>query len=158
MNLKKQIEEDIKKAMKARDQNTLNVLRFLLSQIKQKEIDMRPNDLSDFDRLKVIQKQVQKLKDSLDQFKNAKREDLIQNAEEELKIYRKYLPKPMGDQELKLVVQKSIEDLKAQSIQQMGPVIKEVLAKTQGRAENKAISQMVRACLLNEKSPKEKSH
>ncbi|MCB0419404.1 MAG: GatB/YqeY domain-containing protein [Bdellovibrionales bacterium] len=147
MSLKEQIQADVKSAMKERDSERLTALRSLQSSIKNKEIESRPNEITDNDILDVIKKTAKKHKDSIDQFKAAGREDLVEKESFELSLIEKYLPAQMGEAEVKAIVVKAIETVGATSMKEMGAVMKEVMAQTQGAADNKLISQIVRDSL-----------
>lgn len=147
MGLKDEIMADVKSAMKERDSERLTALRSLQSAIKNKEIDVRPNEISDSDILDVIKKTAKKHKDSIDQFKSAGRQDLVDKESFELSLIEKYLPAQMGEAEIKAIVENAIEKVGATSMKEMGAVMKEVMAQTQGAADNKVISQIVRSSL-----------
>ena len=144
MGLKERILEDIKGAMKAQDALLLQTLRFLHSSIKNKEIAIRPNKISEDDVIKVIRKLSQQTRDVIQQSEKAGREDLVNKAKGELKVFESYLPPSLSLDEIKAVVQKSMDDLKVDSVKKMGLVVKDVISQTKGRADNKLISQIVR--------------
>ena len=145
--LKTQIMADIKEAMKAKDQVRLGTLRFLNSAIKNKEIEVRPNELTDDDVMAVLKKAVKQRKESIEQYNQAGRADLAEKEESELKVLGAYLPEEMSPDKVEEVVLAVISELGADSIKQMGAVMKEVIARTQGAADNKIVSQVVKAKL-----------
>lgn len=147
MSLRDKILLDMKEAMKSKAAERLAVLRFLQSAIKNKEIEARPNELTEADVLSVITKQVKQRKESVEQFKAAGREDLSQKEEAELLILEEYLPKQLTREQIQKLVDEVVTSLGANSIKQMGAVIKEVMAKSAGAADGKVISEIVKSKL-----------
>ena len=149
MSLKERITEDIKKALKEKDKDSLQILRFLSSAVKNKEIALRPQSITEEEILNVIRKLKQQTKDAIEQSKKANRKDLIEQSESELKFFDSYLPSPLSEQELKQIVQGSIKDLEAVNMKDMGRVMKEALRRAKGRADKKALSQLIRGQLVS---------
>lgn len=147
MSLKAKILEDIKSAMKERNQLKMDVLRFLQSAVKNREIELRPNEIKDEDIFGVIKKMVKQRQESIDQFEKAGRNDLADKEKAELAVYQAYLPKAMERADVEKVVAAVMADLKAASVKDMGPVMKEVIARTGGAADNKVVSEIVRSKL-----------
>lgn len=147
MSLKEQIMADIKSAMKSREPKKLETLRFLHAAVKNKEIDTRPTELTDEDVLAVIKKMAKQQKDSIDQFEKADRNDLADNEKAQLKIIEIYLPKQLSKEKVEEFVTEAIKSLNATSMKEMGAVMKAVMAKTHGAADNKIVSELVRAKL-----------
>ncbi len=143
-NLKDRIETEIKKAMKAKDMAVLGVLRYLRSQIKNKEIEVRPESLKPEQVLQVIRKLINQAEDSLKQFQSANRTELVQKVKDELSIFKKFLPPAMDREELVKLVKTAISELKATSLKDMGKVMKKVLEKTKGSADSKEVSNVVK--------------
>ena len=147
MALRDQIMEDMKSAMKSKEQDKLSALRFLQSAIKNKEIEVRPNSLTDDDVMGVIKKLVKQHKDSIEQFEKADRKDLAEKEKHELSILEFYLPAQLSREETEKIVDQAISSLNATSIKQMGAVMKEVVAKTSGAVDNRLVSEIVKAKL-----------
>lgn len=147
MSLKDKIMDDIKTAMKEKDTARLETLRFLHSAIKNKEIEIRPSAVTDADVIQVIVKSVKQRKESVDQYQKANRQDLADKETSEIKILETYMPKQMTEEEIKSTVLSAIKALNATSMKDMGAVMKEVTAKTQGRADGKLVSQIVKSSL-----------
>lgn len=147
MTLKEQILEDMKTAMKARDTDVVAALRFVSAAIKNKEIEVRPNTLTDQDAIGVIKKLCKQRQDSIEQFQQAGRDDLVQKEQAELVIIERYLPAQIGEAEIKNLVAQAISELGASSIKDMGKVMQAVTQKTQGNADNKLVSQIVKTLL-----------
>jgi uncharacterized protein len=147
MSLKAQILDDIKSAMKSRDTDVVSALRMVNSSIKNKEIEVRPNDLTEQDIIGVLKKLAKQRQDSIDQFRQAGRDDLVDKETKELAVIEKYLPAQMGEDEINKIVGECIAELGASSIKDMGKVMQAVTVRTQGAADNRLVSQVVKARL-----------
>ncbi len=144
MSIKVKLLEDIKAAMKEKKAERLEALRFLNASIKNREIEIRPETITDADILAVVQKMVKQRNDSIDQFKKAGRDDLASKEESELLILKEYLPTQLSESEVKSIVDAAVASVGATSIKDMGKVMKEAQDKAQGRADNKLLSQYVK--------------
>ena len=131
--------------MKDRDSETVKILRMLNSGIKNKEIELRPQELKESDVLSVLKKQIKQTKESLQFFEKAQREDEIQKSKKELSLLSAFLPKAPSAEELKKVVLRVIDEKKAQSMKDMGAVMKEAVSRTGGLAEGRQLSEIVRS-------------
>lgn len=147
MGLKEKILEDIKNAMKNKEADRLSAIRFLQSAVKYREIEVRPNAITENDILGVIKKLVKQRKDSIAEYEKAGRADLADKEKFELKVMEEYLPAQMSAEEVAKIVEDVIKSTGATSQKQMGAVMKEVIAKTGGQADNKLISDLVRSKL-----------
>ncbi len=147
MELREQIANDVKTAMKEKNQVRLNTLRFLQSAIKNREIDMRPEPLTGDEVMSVLKKLVKQRKESIEQYQAGGRQDLVESEAAELKILEAYLPQQMGRDQVEKIVTDVIAALGAKSVKDMGQVMKEVMARTQGTADNKTISEIIKAKL-----------
>ena len=147
MSIREKILEDIKTAMKAKDQVTLETLRFLNAAIKNKEMEPGVTSLTDNDVLAVLKKSVKQRNESIEQFEKAGRTDLVASEKAGLTILEKYLPKAMSRDQIEKIITEVISSLNANSIKQMGAVMKEVQAKCQGAADGKLVSELVKAKL-----------
>lgn len=106
--IKQKIQENIIKALKSKDEKTLSVLRYLLSQIQNKEIDKK-QDLSDEEVVQLIRKQIKNLKEAAAIFQRGYRQDLVSQNKEQIKILSTYLSTELSDEELQEEVRKTIE-------------------------------------------------
>lgn len=147
MEIREKIMADMKEAMKARDSVRLDTIRFLQSAIKYKEVELRPNAITADDVLGVVKKLVKQRKESIEQFQQAARQDLVDKEQAELKVLEGYLPQQMSKEQIETVVTEVIAALQAKTIKDMGAVMKETLAKTKGAADNKTISEVIKAKL-----------
>lgn len=147
MGLKEQILDDMKSAMKSQAADRLSAIRMLQSAVKNREIELRPAAITDQEILGVIKKLSKQRKDSIEQYQQAKRQDLADKEKFELDILEAYLPAQLSSDDLGKIVQEAITALNATSIKQMGAVIKEVQARTGGSADNKLVSEIVKSKL-----------
>lgn len=148
MELKEKITADVKSAMLAKDSVKLNTLRFLQSAIKNKEIESRPNPITGDDVMGVIKKLVKQRKESIEQFTNAGRMDLADQESAELRVLENYMPAQMGKEQVEKVVADVIAALGAKTVKDMGPVMKETMARTAGSADSKMISEIIKSKLV----------
>lgn len=133
-------------AMKAKDKGRLGVLRQVQAAIKQVEVDER-RDLQETDVLKVLAAYAKKVKDQIKAFGDGGRDDLLQAAEAELAIVAEYLPAELSDEKLEAIVAEVVAETGATSMKDMGRVIKEVMARTTGRADGARVSAVVKKAL-----------
>jgi uncharacterized protein YqeY len=147
MGLKEQISADMKEAMKARQMERLNALRLVQAAFKNREIELRPNLIGEEELVAVLKRLVKQRKESIEQYQQAKRADLADAEARELALLETYLPAQMGREQVEQIVAKAIADLGASSAKQMGQVMKEVIARTGGTADNKLVSELVKAKL-----------
>tara|TARA_B100001248_G_scaffold262685_1_gene260900 strand:+ start:3898 stop:4338 length:441 start_codon:yes stop_codon:yes gene_type:complete len=145
--MKEQILSDMKTAMKAKDADRLTTLRMLQSAVKNKEIELRPNEITDKEVMEVVKKLIKQRQDSAEQYEKAGREDLLAKEKSEIEILEVYLPEQMSEEQVGKIVDDMIAELGASSMKEMGAVVKAVMAKTAGAADNKIISSLVKAKL-----------
>lgn len=147
MGMKETVLADMKTAMKNQDAVKLSALRLLQSAIKNREIELRPNAITDQDIIAVIKKICNQHKDSIEQYTTAGRMDLVDQEKAQLAILEVYLPKQMPREELEKIITQVIAETKASSAKDMGAVMKATIAKTAGTADNKLISEIVKSKL-----------
>ncbi|MCB0414640.1 MAG: GatB/YqeY domain-containing protein [Bdellovibrionales bacterium] len=147
MSIKEQLMADIKSAMKNKESDKLATLRFLHSAIKNKEIEVRPKELTEDDVLSVIKKMVKQRKDSIEQYEGAGRQDLADKEKAELVFMNTYLPEQLSEEKVLSIVKETITELGAKDMKDMGKVMQAVLTKTGGAADNKVVSQLVKQSL-----------
>ncbi len=147
MPIRDQIMSDMKAAMKEKDQVKLDTIRFMQAAIKNREIELRPEPIAEEDVLSVIRKLVKQRKESIEQFAAANRQDLADKEQAELKVIEAYLPAQMSKDQVQVIVTQVIAEMKASTIKDMGPVMKSVMTKTGGTADNKMVSELIKAQL-----------
>lgn len=146
MSLKDQLKDDMKTAMKAREEGklALSVIRMVNAAIKQVEIDKKV-ELDDAGVLDILAKEMKTRHDSLEEFKKGDRQDLVDHVEAEMAVLKKYLPEQLSEEEIRTIVKDAIaacgDDLN------MGNVMKYVMPKTKGRADGKVVSSIVKELL-----------
>ena len=141
--LKKRITDDMKLAMKAKDKQALKAIRMILGAIKQKEVDDRI-ELDDGQVLAVIQKMVKQRKDSISQFSDAGRTDLVEVEEAELVIINSYMPEQLTDEEVSAAVDKVITDSGADSMKDMGKLMGILKGQLDGKADMGQVSSLIK--------------
>lgn len=146
MNIKTQLNESMKDAMKSGDEVRKRTVRMVLAAVKQAEVDKRV-ELDDMAVIGLIQKEVKNRRESLEEAQKADRADLVAENEAEIKVLKVFLPKAMPEDELKSIVQAAIAETGASTPADMGKVMKIVMGKVAGRAPNDKISSVVRELL-----------
>ena len=129
MSLKEQIVNDMKEAMKARDSQRVSALRMVNSALKNREIEKRPDPLTDDDTIGVLKKLSKQRKDSIEQYQKAGRDDLAEQEQKELIVLEKYLPEQMSEAQITEIVEATINELGASSMKDMGKVMGELKKK-----------------------------
>jgi len=146
MNLEETIKDDIKTAMKGKDMQTLDVLRLLISSVKNKGIELK-RDLEDADVLAVIKSDVKKLEDALAQFIEAARKDLSEKTKQEIEILKKYLPEEMSIEALEEEVKTALEKAGISDVSQMGQAMAAAMENLKGKVDGKRVKEMVEKLL-----------
>ena len=144
MSLEDKISQDYVTAMKARDSFRSSVLSFLRAQIKNIKIDKRVEKVSEEDVLTVIKKQIKQRQDSIAQFTSGNRLDLAEKEQKETDVLQGYLPAQASPEVIGAVIEEVIKATSATSMKDMGKVMKEVLAKLAGQADNQVVSALVK--------------
>jgi len=146
MTLRETINLHVKEAMKAKETKKRDALRLLTSAFKQIEVDER-KELSDDDVIKIIQKQVKSRNDSIEQYKKAGRDDLMQIELDEIAFYMPYLPAQLSDEELTTSIKEIISKVGANSMKDMGKVMGMASKSLAGKADGKRINECVKSLL-----------
>jgi len=141
-----QLTQDMKTAMKAGDKARLGVVRMLLSELKNARI-AQGSDLDDAAAHKVIASYAKKRKESMDAARDGGRMDIAEKEEFEYEVTMSYLPKQMGEDELRALVRRHIEASGASGPQAFGAVMKAVMAEVGSQADGKTVSELVRELL-----------
>jgi len=146
MDIKTQLTESMKDAMKSGDEVRKRTTRMALSNIKQAEVD-KQTKLDDAAVISLLQKEIKNRRESVDEAKKANRADLIADNEAEIKVLEVFLPKAMPAEELRALAQAAIAEVGAASPTDMGKVMKALLPKVAGRAAGDQVSAMVKELL-----------
>lgn len=137
------IKNDLNQALKAKKADEVLVLRFLLADLHNREIEKK-GELDDEEVVAVIRKQVKQRKEAIEEFQQGKREDLAQKESQEIEILSKYLPQMISAEELERVIDASIDKTNAKSAQDFGKVMGEVMKELKGRAEGNLMAELVK--------------
>ncbi|MDQ0876923.1 uncharacterized protein YqeY [Paenibacillus sp. V4I3] len=146
MSLSDRLNEDMKQAMKSQDKFKLSVIRMVRSTIKNSEIDLK-RALDDNEVLDVLTREIKQRKDSLHEFTKAGRDDLAESLKAELVILAEYMPQQLSEEEVKAIVQQTIQQIGASSKADMGKVMTALMPQVKGRADGKLINQLVQQLL-----------
>ncbi|PHO11164.1 MULTISPECIES: GatB/YqeY domain-containing protein [Malaciobacter] len=146
MSLKEQLKADLKDAMRAKELVKRDSIRAINTMIKQIEVDER-KELNDEDILKLIQKGIKQRQEAIIQYKEAQRDELVQKEQEQIDIFKQYLPKQLDDAELEARIKDIIAEVKAESIKDMGKVMGTATKKFAGVADGKRINEIVKKLL-----------
>ena len=137
------VTKDLTEAMKNKDAFRLSVLRMLKSALKNEEINKK-NPLTDDEVLAIIKKQVKTRKDSMNEYASYNRMDLADSLQKEIDILNAYLPEELSDEELEKVISETIAKLNADSVKQMGLVIKTISSEYGARCDMAKVSKIVK--------------
>ena len=147
MSLAERLTEDLKLAMKARDQLRMDVIRMAKAALLNKEIELK-KDLDESEVNRVLITLVKQRKEAAEQYLQAKRQDLADKELKEIIIIESYLPKALTKEELTQIIESAVQETGSVTIKDMGKVMKAVMAKLAGKAaDGKQINELVRARL-----------
>lgn len=146
MGIRQEMEADLKTAMKAKDTETRDALRYVISAFKYVEIDTR-TELTDDDEMNVLKKQVKQRQDSIEQFRAGNREDLVEKEVSQLSILERYLPQQMSDDDLATLVADGIAEVGADGPKDMGKVMGLVKSKAGDSVDGRRLSSAVKDAL-----------
>lgn len=141
--MRDKIINDIMIAMKNKEKEKLSVLRMVKGAIQLEEINKKKN-LDDNEVIAVISKQIKTRKESIAEFAKGNRQDLIVQTEKEIEILNEYMPEQLSEEEILLIINKAIEELKPQAISDMGKIMKEINPKLIGKADMSLVSKLVK--------------
>ena len=143
MTLVQELEQEVKEAMLARDNDRRDALRLILSSLRSAEKELlRP--LSEDEELQVLQRERKKRTEAAEAFHAAGREEQAEKEEGELAILEEFMPEPLGEEEIERIVDDAIAENGATSLRDMGRVMADVMPQIAGRADGSAVSQIVR--------------
>ena len=147
MTLKEKINQDLKTAMKAKDQASLRSIRAIKAQLMLMETDGSGNVITEDKEIKLLQKLVKQRQDSLTIYEEQGREDLAVTEREEIEVISKYLPEQLNADEIKSIISEVIANTGASSMKDMGKVMGAAGQKIAGRADNKIVAGLVKELL-----------
>lgn len=147
MSLRDRLTEDLKLAMKSRDQLRMDVIRMIKAAILNKEVELK-KDLDDAEMSRIMTTLIKQRRESVEQFEKAQRTELADKERKEISIIESYLPQPLSLQELEHIIASVLKETGARSPKDMGVVMKAVMARLAAQAvDGKQVSDLVRAKL-----------
>lgn len=146
MDFQKDLNEQLKIAMKAKDEAALKTIRDLKTRIKTREIE-KGDTLSETEFIKVVQTAAKQRKEAIALYEQGKRPDLVKAEQQELKILEKYLPQMMSEDEMQQLVKTIVAETGASSMADMGKVMGPLMKAAAGRADGKHLQEIVRGLL-----------
>lgn len=138
-----ELNQDMKVAMKAKDRESLTTIRMLKSALQNEQIN-KGDELTEDEELTVLAREKKQRVESLNEFKDADRKDLVEKLEKELSIVDQYLPEQLSEQEIFQIVRDTVEQTGADSMKDMGKVMGAVLPKVKGKADGSLVSSIVK--------------
>jgi hypothetical protein len=146
VDLKAQLTEDLKSALRSGDKLRTSVIRLLTALIKNREVEKR-GPLTDAEALQAVSASCKQRQEAIEQYRQGGRQDLVDKETAELAILQSYLPAALSPDELQALVQEAIRNSQASSPREMGKVMALLIPKVTGRADGKVVSTLVREML-----------
>jgi uncharacterized protein len=146
VELKAQLADDLKSALRSGDKLRTSVIRLLTALIKNREVEKR-GPLTDAELMQALSASCKQRQEAIEQFRQGHRQDLVDKETAELHILQAYLPAALGPEELQALVQEAIRESQAASLREMGKVMALLMPKVTGRADGKVVSELVREML-----------
>lgn len=146
MTVKERLTADMKEAMKARDTGRLSAIRMVINAIKTREKEGK-KELSEEEVVQTVASDIKKRKDSVEQFKQGGRDDLVAAEEEAIAVLMAYMPEQMEEEEIRQVVAAAVAEAGASSMKDMGAVMKLVMPKVKGKADGGLVNKIVKEAL-----------
>ena len=143
MSWQARLSQELKTAMLAREADRLSTLRLLKTAVSYAQLERKADELSESEFVAVVQKEVKKRRDAIEQYEKGGRPELAEKEKREIQVLESFLPEPLSAAELEQLIKATIQELGATSKEEMGPVIKAVQAKAAGRADGRSISAVV---------------
>lgn len=153
MDLRTRLQQDMKTALKSGDKLVLGTIRMLQSKILEREVELRSTKgrdyhLNDEETLDVLSSYAKQRRQSIESYQQGGRNDLVEREQLELAVVKRYLPSPLDESQLELLVDRSIEETDAQGLKDLGRVMKAVMAEVKGAADGKLVNQIAKRRLL----------
>jgi len=147
MSLVQTLNSQMKEAMKNKDKIKLSVIRMVKTSLQNEAIRLRVDELSSEDELTILNRELKQRKDSLNEFKNANRIDLVEQLEAEINVLQTYMPEPLSEEELELIIKESISEVNATSKKDFGKVMGLLMPKVKGKADGSQVQRLVQKYL-----------
>lgn len=148
--MEEKIKDNLKQALRNKNEVVVAVLRMLISAIQNKEISLRKEgeaELNNNQIMEVIKSEVKQRKESIEAYEQGNRHDLADKEKKELLILEKYLPEQMSDKDIKNIINKIINSVKDAGMKDFGNIMKQIMKETKGRADGKKVSEIVKSIL-----------
>ena len=146
MTMKTRLTDDMKQAMRDRDVLRRDVIRYLRSEVKNQEI-REQKELDDAGVIQVLSRQAQQRRDSIEAYRDADRQDLVDKEESELSVIMAYLPQQMTQEEIADLVQQVVAEVGASGPADMGKVMGAIMPQVRGKAEGREVNAIVQQTL-----------
>lgn len=146
MSLLTTLNEDMKTAMRAKDKETLSVVRMLKASLQNEQIKLG-EELNADQELTILAREMKQSRDSVAEFKKANRQDLVDKTQAEIEIVEKYMPKQLSEDEIKTIVSAAIAKVGASSMKDFGQVMGAVMPETKGKADGNEVNRIVKELL-----------
>ena len=146
MSLLTTLNEDMKTAMRAKDKETLSVVRMLKDSLQNEQIKLG-EELNADQELTILAREMKQRRDSVAEFKKADRQDLVDKTQAEIEIVEKYMPKQLSEDEIKTIVSAAIAKVGASSMKDFGQVMGAVMPETKGKADGNEVNRIVKELL-----------
>lgn len=149
MSTEERLRADLKTALRARDDAKKTTIRMALAALKNARVSKNA-DLTPDEELGVVSKEARQLKDAIVEYRRGNREDLVEEVSAQVEILEQYLPQPLGEDEIRELIEAAIAETGAASPKQMGLVMRVLMPQVRGRADGGVVSQMVRTALAGQ--------
>ena len=146
MSLLTTLNEDMKTAMRAKDKETLSVVRMLKASLQNEQLKLG-EELNADQELTILAREMKQRRDSVAEFKKADRQDLVDKTQAEIEIVEKYMPKQLSEDEIKTIVSAAIAKVGASSMKDFGQVMGAVMPETKGKADGNEVNRIVKELL-----------
>lgn len=143
MSLVESLNQDMKSAMRNKDRQKLNVIRMVKASLQNEAIKLGKDELAEDEELTVLSREVKQIKESLQEFKKAERDDLVEKHEQDLKILQVYMPEQLSSDELEQIVVGTIDEVSATTKKDIGKVMSALMPKVKGKADGAVVNQLV---------------
>lgn len=137
----------MKQAMKDKDKETLSVIRMVRASLQNESIKLGKDELTEDEELTILSRELKQRKDSLQEFEAAGRDDLVEKTKKEIAILEPYMPAQISIDELKSLINETIQEIGASSMKDMGKVMGAIMPKVKGKADGSQINKLVQESL-----------
>mgnify|MGYP001082697637 CR=1 FL=1 len=142
MDLKSRLNQDLKEALKAKDEVKLRTVRMLLTAIKNLEVE-KMTLATDEDILQIMSKEIKKRQEAIEMYEKGGRQDLAQAERQEIEVIQSYMPKQLSEEEIKEIAKKVISELNLKGPKDVGVAMKAIMPQVKGRADGKLVNKIV---------------